>query len=161
MNHILRIPAANSIRTVDRQHSITRQDYEKVRNSRDDYGRKNNRISGIDWYRIGTHLAQACLFLSLLRVQLGHNLRYNLYNAEEKRERERAANIVYAVCNDARSLFQKRRGTSIKTLFVVDLIESVNPWRLIGTHRTSDRIKFDSCRWINCRASSIWVREQF
>lgn len=51
-----------------------------------------------------------------------------------ERERKRAANIVYAVCNDARRrLFQKGRGTSIKTLFVVDLIESVNPWRLIGT----------------------------
>lgn len=97
MNHILRIPAANSIRTVYRQHSITRQDYEKVRNSRDDYGRKNNRISGIDWYRIGTHLAQACLFLSLLRVQLGHNLRYNLYNAEEKRERESGKYCVRGV----------------------------------------------------------------
>lgn len=108
MNHILRIPAANSIRTVYRQHFITRQDYEKVRNSRDDYGRKNNRISGIDWYRIGTHLAQACLFLSLLRVQLGHNLRYNLYNAEEKRERERQ--ILCTRCATMQGAYSKSVG---------------------------------------------------
>lgn len=137
MNQIRRILAANNIRTFSIISRATR-----LRKSTGTVGTiMAVKITGyLELIGIGLeHIwcRPLSFFLSLLRVQLG-KVAATIYGTtcttRRKRERERAANIVYAVCNDARRrLFQKSRGTSIKTLFLVDLIESVNPWRLIGT----------------------------
>lgn len=98
-----------------KKKSSTRTNYRiKSIDGGKDYGRKNNRISGIDWLRWNSWCEA---FLSFLRVRLGwscvHNLRYHLYTGRE----EVWQILWYTMCNDARNLFEKRRGTSIKMPF--------------------------------------------
>lgn len=94
-------------------------------------------------------------FLSLLRVRRG-KVASTIYGTtcttERKSGKHRWQILWYTMCSGARNLFQKRRGTSIKTLFVRVLVESANRWRLIGTPDIWT-MKFDSCGWINRRPS--------
>lgn len=124
-------------RLTDNVCNIARQDYEKVRTVGTIMAVK---ITGyLELIGIGGSASGAGLFLSLLRVQLAAKLGGGgtIYDTTQWRKGERQ-NIDGEYCVRGVQRCKERcsksvRGTSIKTLFVADLIESVNLWRLIGT----------------------------
>lgn len=95
------------------------------------------------------------------RQSCGHNLRYNLYNAEEERERKSGKYCVRGVQRCKEEAVPKGSGYIHQNAFPRGPHRKCKPVTFNWNSATSDPMKFDSCRWINCRASSIWVREQF
>lgn len=140
MDHCLSKLLAENKRLTDNVCNIARQDYEKVRTVGTIMAVK---ITGyLELIGIGGSASGAGLFLSLLRVQLapklgggrGHNLRYNAMEEEGRAAKYRWRILCTRCVQRCKERCSKSvRGTSIKTLFVADLIESVNLWRLIGT----------------------------
>lgn len=163
MDHCLSKLLAENKRLTDNVCNIARQDYEKVRTVGTIMAVK---ITGyLELIGIGGSASGAGLFLSLLRVQLapklgggggGHNLRYNAMEEEGRAAKYRWRILCTRCATMQGALFQKRSGYIHQNAFRRGPHRKCKSVTFNWNTRHLDRTKFDSCRWINCRASSIY-----
>lgn len=163
MNQIRRILAANNIRTFSIISRATR-----LRKSTGTVGTiMAVKITGyLELIGIGLeHIwcRPLSFFLSLLRVQLGKVAAtiYGTTCTTEEREKESGKYCVRGVQRCKEEAVPKGSGYIHQNAFPHGPHRKCKPVTFNWNSATSDPMKFDSCRWINCRASSIWVREQF